>query len=194
MFKIFFLLVLHWICVETCGDYYWRDYDGRIPVDAIPAGNNTDGLSYIGQAYVHHYGLLLGTIIPPAMEMKIPCYGVVVTNIIIKILCAPNLSKFHWVPTTVDRFKKDTRDQCPVLGGYDRKAWEDRGTLGNLNIGRTREHGDVIIGNIASFDPKEVWFYYPLDGGEKRAFHYEVLVYRGDPTLNTVTSISISKD
>ncbi|KAG5881308.1 hypothetical protein JTB14_035584 [Gonioctena quinquepunctata] len=182
------LCVIYCISVESCGDFYWRDYNGRIPIDAIPAGNSSNGLSYIGQAYIHHYGLLLGTITPNYMEIKVPCYGVVVTNIMIRILCAQNHSRFHWVPTSLETFKRDMKEQCPVLGGYDRKAGEMRGSKGTLNIGRTRKFGDVIIGNIAAYDEREVWFYYPLDGGENRASSYEVLVYRGDTTIDKESS------
>lgn len=56
--------------------YYWKDYDGTIPEDAVSAGEDLNGIFYIGQAYIHNYGLMLGTIISGKKEIIVPCYGV----------------------------------------------------------------------------------------------------------------------
>ncbi|KAG5886942.1 hypothetical protein JTB14_025021 [Gonioctena quinquepunctata] len=172
-------------CVHTCSDHYWVDYDGRIPDHAVLAGfnNNTKCKSYIGQGYVHNYGLLLGTINPGIGEIQIPCYGVKKTDIMIKILCAPNPLEYEWLPTTPATFKKDVEGEFPLLGGYDRKSRDEYGTSGILNIGRTREHGRAIIGNIAAYAGGDVPFYYPLNGTERNIPNYEVLVFRGTPVL-----------
>nr|XP_023011904.1 uncharacterized protein LOC111502142 [Leptinotarsa decemlineata] len=184
MFKINLLTIVNLICVHSCTDHYWRDYDGRIPHDAIKAGynNNTNCPLYIGQAYVHHYGLLLGTITPGSMEIHIPCYGVVNTKVIIKILCSPDPSNYIWLPTTAATFKDDVEGEIPILGGYDRKNWETTGSEGTLNIGRIMKDGRPIISNIGAYSNSDVWFYYPFKGKELRASQYEVMVFRGIST------------
>ncbi|KAJ8970140.1 hypothetical protein NQ314_001369 [Rhamnusium bicolor] len=170
------------VAINSCGDFYWRDYDGSIPSDAIPAENNSKGLSYIGQAYIHNYGLFLGKIIPGNLEISVPCYGVKKINVIIKILCAADKSKYYWISTNRARYRDDTFDKCPVLGGYDQKAKINR-KLGTLHVGRTRIEGNVIIGNIAAYDPIHPFFYYPLNDTEIRASEYDVLIYSDNSVL-----------
>nr|XP_023020356.1 uncharacterized protein LOC111508939 [Leptinotarsa decemlineata] len=185
----YLLLLSHLLAAESCGDYYWRDFSGRIPSDAIPAGNNANGLSYIGQAYLHLYGVGVGTIIPNTSEILVPCYGHVhAINTFIKILCSSIPSMFHWIHTSVSTFKMNVKDQCPVLGGLDRKTWDITGTKGKLNIGRIYRKGEVIVGPVASYD-NDVWLYYPSNGIEARESHYEVLVYRGQPTVENDTVV-----
>lgn len=44
-------------------DYFWRDYYGVIPKDAVPGGTYYNSETFIGQTYdVHLNGLFPGTI------------------------------------------------------------------------------------------------------------------------------------
>ncbi|XP_074025680.1 uncharacterized protein [Leptinotarsa decemlineata] len=173
--NILILLQLLGIQSYSVSDYYWRDYDGKIPPDAIPADNNNN--TYIGQVYVHLYGLRVGTIIPGYREVEYSCYGVGKTDTMIKILCATESSKYVWLRTTANTFLKDTCGKSPIVSGYDRVCCGS----GILNIGRTRQQGRSIIGNVAAYNTVTLWFYYPLNGREIRDppnTEYEVLVYR----------------
>ncbi|XP_044252882.1 uncharacterized protein LOC123003904 isoform X2 [Tribolium madens] len=61
-----------------CADYYWRDYHGVIPDDAIPAGKDTHGNTlYIGLAYIRGYELLPGTILPDEKVARTTAYAYV---------------------------------------------------------------------------------------------------------------------
>ena len=41
-------------------DYYWRDYDGEIPEDAVVAGHDENGKRvYVGQGYVRNKGMIV---------------------------------------------------------------------------------------------------------------------------------------
>lgn len=46
-------------------DYYWREFHGTIPEDAVPGGLDMDRkISYIGQAYSSGIGVYPGNIYP----------------------------------------------------------------------------------------------------------------------------------
>lgn len=64
-------------------DYYWRQYLGEIPPDAIVGGHDVNGKeTYIGQAYIYHaklssrVALIPVEIIPGIPSVNIPIFGV----------------------------------------------------------------------------------------------------------------------
>lgn len=64
-------------------DYYWRQYLGEIPPDAIPGGRDESGrTTYIGQAYIVHESLRSRSAIVPVeiyagrKSVDIPLFGV----------------------------------------------------------------------------------------------------------------------
>ena len=57
-------------------DYYWRDYYGVIPNDAVPAGKDHNGDTlYIGLIYVRGFELLPGTIFPKQELARTSAYA-----------------------------------------------------------------------------------------------------------------------
>lgn len=63
--------------LEHFYDYFWREYNGEIPNDAIIGGISSNGDNiYIGQAYVHNYGLIPGQIRPKIDEIVAIEYGI----------------------------------------------------------------------------------------------------------------------
>lgn len=95
-----------------------------------------------------------------------------------QIMCAKDKSKYSWVSTNSANYGNDIAHKCPIVGGYDQVASSNRNIpLGTLHIGRTRQHGDVIIGNISCYDKKDPGFHYPLNDEEIRESQFEVLVY-----------------
>ncbi|KAG5879641.1 hypothetical protein JTB14_031556 [Gonioctena quinquepunctata] len=122
MFRIYLLVLSNLLRVNCYSDHYWVDYDGLIPPNAIPAETNssTQCDSYIGQGYYHGYGLMVGTVTPGKMDMEMAYNGVVKTNIMIKILCAPHPEEYQWLPTTSATFRNDVAGEIPIIGGYDR--------------------------------------------------------------------------
>ncbi|KAF5302097.1 hypothetical protein FQR65_LT08648 [Abscondita terminalis] len=93
-------------------DYYWRDYQGLVPSDAIVGGVDLDGIkTYIGQFSVEaQYGqqkskihLLPATIRIGVVGAYAPYYGrVVYANHTdnVKVLCGPYASRFWWYSMT----------------------------------------------------------------------------------------------
>jgi hypothetical protein len=57
--------------------YYWREYTGGIPVDAIVGGKDYNGKHiFIGQAYIRNKGLVVVQITPGVRQVFAPIYGV----------------------------------------------------------------------------------------------------------------------
>jgi hypothetical protein len=72
------LLVLLLIPLASCTDanYYWREYTGKIPPDAVVGGADINGENvYIGQAYVKNSGLIPAQINAGVKEVYAPIKG-----------------------------------------------------------------------------------------------------------------------
>ncbi|RZC33547.1 DUF3421 domain containing protein, partial [Asbolus verrucosus] len=137
--------------------YYWRDYNGKIPEDALPGGKDANGKNvYIGQIYVHDFGLFIGTIFQGKPEIEFSCYGIRKTDntSVIKILCTKHKESFSWLPTTSKKLHTDTIDRHAVVGGYNSKEG------GIYNIARTMHEGSIQIGPTNSFTPGTAYFYF----------------------------------
>ena len=66
--------------------YYWKEYTGAIPPDALPGGSDPDGRhAYIAEAYIHDRGLYTAQIYPGVKEVATVAYGVVKTSVNIKV-------------------------------------------------------------------------------------------------------------
>jgi hypothetical protein len=62
-------------CIQQ--NYYWREYTGSIPKDAIPAGKDINGQNiYVGQAYVKNEGLIVAPIYQGEKEVTAAIKGV----------------------------------------------------------------------------------------------------------------------
>jgi hypothetical protein len=71
------LLVPLTSCQDNTADYYWREYTGIIPRDAIAGGANINGEQiYIGQAYVKNSGFIPAQINGGVKEVYVPISGV----------------------------------------------------------------------------------------------------------------------
>jgi hypothetical protein len=163
-------------------DYYWRDYNGLIPEDALPGGRDINGKdTYIGQIYMHGFGLFIGQIIPGKLEINVPCHGVRKQNYAIKILCTKHKNNFGWLSTTSTSFHVDTIEKHVVVGGYNHFG----ARKGILNIGRVKHQGILKIGPVASHQVENVYFYYVHSNKLEKATAYEVLIYDDSaPTLD----------
>jgi hypothetical protein len=64
------------LVLSTPQDYYWREYNGTIPDDAIIGGKSLAQNVYIGQAYVKKEGLIVVKIIPGVKEVLATIKGV----------------------------------------------------------------------------------------------------------------------
>ncbi|KAJ3653470.1 hypothetical protein Zmor_012719 [Zophobas morio] len=152
--------------------YYWREYTGEIPHDALPGGVDADGQdTYIGEGYYHDNGFYIAQIYPGVKEVDLPCYGVKTATINIKILCTESPESFHWVKTSSSTFKQDTADFELVVAGYD-----GNGNNGIMHVGRMFYQGYVTVGDVTPWKTPHLWF--PFNKIERAVNFYEVLVVR----------------
>ncbi|KAJ3617377.1 hypothetical protein MTP99_007105 [Tenebrio molitor] len=161
-------------------DYYWRDYTGEIPDDAVPGGYDRNlEPTYIGQLFVINHGLLPARIYKGQKSVTASRYGIHSSCECIKILCSPDLHKFVWLPSTAATLHTDAIGKHLVIGGYE------NGKV--LNIGRGSYQEEVIVGKVCGFNIGSALLYFPYKGKELNMKSYEVLVY----DINAVGDIDV---
>jgi hypothetical protein len=178
---VLFLFII--ICtsqtIQGDPDYYWRDYYGKIPDDAVEGGKDIRGNpTYIGQAFVLHHGILIGQIYPGQISLTTSKEGIHVTNVYNKILCSPKQDNFVWVPGNSATLHLTTINKHLVPGGME---W---GKV--LNIGRVKYQGELIIGKVCSGTIGKAKLYFPYKGAEITVSSYEILTYEEKPHVNEV--------
>ncbi|KAJ3660737.1 hypothetical protein Zmor_005173 [Zophobas morio] len=170
-----------------CADYYWRDYFGTIPYDAVPAGKDHNGNNrYIGLVYIRGFELLPATILPQQGVAQTTAYThVLTTSQYVKILCSPYKAALEWIHVqSKDLHDYESRNLIP--GGSEVGE--------SLYIGRVFENGDVIIGKIFRHERANRGIWYPVGDTFKNSLTYELLLYncyRKDfPTFDVRTGVS----
>ncbi|KAF2897898.1 hypothetical protein ILUMI_08277, partial [Ignelater luminosus] len=150
--------------------YYWRDYTGIIPPDAIEGGTDESGSpTYIGQVYIKEYELLPAIITRGCKTVITTAYGEERTSDKnTKILCARDKRKFEWVPTKSEETHLMTNRHF-VIGGTE---------IGhNLNIGRINHGGRLLTGKIFSYPLPNRGLAVPYEGKPIVYQSYEILTY-----------------
>ncbi|KAF5271199.1 hypothetical protein FQA39_LY08206 [Lamprigera yunnana] len=151
-------------------DYYWKDYIGYIPNDAIAAGKDKQGQPvYVGQAFFKDIGLLPTTIYVGFPQIKVTAWGKVFeTDKNIKILCSKHPDYYKWIPTTIDAMHLLTN--CLLLPGGTE-------TDTTLHIGRANHQLETQIGKIYPCFSKFKGLALPHNGQEANYKTFEVLSY-----------------
>ncbi|KAF5289368.1 hypothetical protein FQR65_LT11879 [Abscondita terminalis] len=150
--------------------YYWRDYVGHIPPDAVEGGLDKSGNpTYIGQVYTKQYELLPATIYSGCPFAVASAYNhrfEVDKNI--KILCSNEQDKLAWVLTKNE--ETHLLFNCHmVIGGFE---------VGQtLNIGRVNHGGHTIIGKVFSYPLGNRGLWIPNNAHEANFLQYEILTY-----------------
>ncbi|KAF5293553.1 hypothetical protein FQA39_LY03038 [Lamprigera yunnana] len=184
--KVFVLLLLFFRCYESTDsveDYYWRDYKGLVPQDAIPNDGSTsydritDETTYIGQfTVVSEYNqdvADLHTIVATinrGQKRAIAAYNgrTVYSNETsnLKVLCGKNLYSYSWRdPRSL--FSSNCRF---VIGGYEDNI--------PLYIGKATKGKQVLVGKVfsdTSFHVEKLMA--PYQGGEEKFDGYQLLTY-----------------
>ncbi|XP_044271138.1 uncharacterized protein LOC123015468 [Tribolium madens] len=167
----------HYVCSNcranipnTIVDYYWRDYTGVVPPDAIIGGNDINGRpTYIGQGFYSKAGLLPGTIYPGKSEIKLPYNGLVLSTIGVKILCSGNPNNFSWERAESTSLHVTTIGKHLVIGGFEDGKY--------INIGRAMYQGELIVGKVLGFDPEKARLCFIHEEKEIVVNSYQILVY-----------------
>ncbi|KAK5650789.1 hypothetical protein RI129_001818 [Pyrocoelia pectoralis] len=154
-------------------DYYWREYNGNIPHDAIPGGLDQEANpTYIGQVYLGKTGLLPATIKQGFNSALTSAGGKTIEakqieNI--KILCSSDQSKLKWVTTRCED-KRLFNGNCHVVNGGS-----EGGQI--VHIGRTCHDSQIIIGRVFSFYEHWRGLWIPHNGGNTHFWPYEILTF-----------------
>uniref|UniRef100_A0A1Y1MK88 Uncharacterized protein n=1 Tax=Photinus pyralis TaxID=7054 RepID=A0A1Y1MK88_PHOPY len=157
-------------CQQAPLGYYWRDYVGEIPYDAVPGGIDKSGQpTYIGQAYIKGFELLPATITAGSTTAMASAYNIAMpVNKNIKILCSNQLDKFSWLVTKSEEAHLITNCHL-VIGGSEVDEI--------VHIGRVNHHGQTVIGKVFSYRPVFKGLWIPHDGHELNFASYEILTY-----------------
>ncbi|KAF2897471.1 hypothetical protein ILUMI_08701 [Ignelater luminosus] len=151
-------------------DYYWREYVGIIPEDAVEGGTDEfDNPTYVGQAYFEQFGLLPAIIFPACRKAHTTAHtSEVTTDKNIKILCSKHKENLEWIQTKSDETHLLT-DRRLVVGGYE---------VGQtLNIGRLLYDGRVIVGKVFSYPLPNKGLWIPYNERPMNFQSYEILTY-----------------
>jgi hypothetical protein len=153
-------------------DYYWREYTGEIPIDAIVGGKDANGKGiYIGQAYVHYEGLVVVQITPGVRRVSATMHGIKHIDKYVKILCGSQ-EKVYWMSTNPKNLQLDLIDKHAIIGGHGY-------CCGSTSIGRINYHGEVKIGKINSYSLDTPYFYFNNNGVEEKVkTSYQILMYK----------------
>lgn len=167
--------------------YYWRDYTGIIPSDAVAGGANSHGvITYIGQTLnpsldINHPADILPGMINGNMKKILYEYAGAERSATedVKILCSQHPEQLQWVAAkNGDSLIILNTDKHLIVGGHD------SGRL--LVIGRQiTESGNVLIGKVL-ITHNTFRKIYLTDGGKtlEEGF-YDVLVYHPTASIST---------
>lgn len=160
--------------------FYWRDYTGVIPEDALPAGIDVNGHSvYIGQVsarprqtepakiYINDRNAYY-EFNNRERSMK--------ENI--KIFCTPHPERFEWITVSYDSIGLLINKQL-VIGGYQQQY--------DTYIGRVREGSEISVGKaLRHQNPRRSGLFVTKNGRGARHTSFEILSY--NPNVEPSTS------
>ncbi|KAF2879112.1 hypothetical protein ILUMI_27060 [Ignelater luminosus] len=150
--------------------YYWREYRGFVPEDALPGGRDTDKrTTYIAQ--ILHDKLLIPGEIRDNEKRAYYEWGfqefAATENI--KILCTRQPEKMQWFRTTKDNFTMLTNRNF-VFGGYEPNN--------EIYVGRKVFDESIVVGKVQVILPsREAVFHYPRNKMGHFDYDFEILKY-----------------
>ncbi|XP_018562461.1 uncharacterized protein LOC108904401 [Anoplophora glabripennis] len=161
------------IFCEISYDYYWRDYTGDIPGDAVEGGRDVNNRkTYIGQVFVKNYGIIPVTIYPGKTSVAANIDGIHHISSYVKILCSSCKENFKWLPADAKTLHVKMINKHLVKGGVE---WEGKVT----NIGRILYQSELLVAKVCGYAVGDAKLFFPAGNQEKTAETYEVLVYDG---------------
>ncbi|KAJ8961143.1 hypothetical protein NQ318_008823 [Aromia moschata] len=170
-------------------DYYWREYTGAIPVDAVSGGYDVNGrTTYIGQAYIKQWGIFPVTIYPGKKSVLAPIRGICEIDNHIKVMCSSTTQNFKWIPANAADLHVKCINLHLVRGGVENESV--------LNIGRVVYQNEIVVGKVCGFRVGKALMYFP-DANKKKELHtesYEVLICKSNsdaamPRSNKMTPV-----
>jgi len=156
-------------CCNNIEDYYWRDYSGIIPSDALPGGLDRSGRPmYIGQ--ILHRNMLLTAKL--YLNDNKGYYGATQKEFTgannIKVLCTQHPDRFEWIETTADDIPK-LADRHLIIGGHEPGY--------TMYIGRAYYKLETAVGKVSTGNPENHGLYVTHEGTESKLKSFEILAY-----------------
>ena len=155
---------------NTILGYYWREYTGVIPDDAVEGGQAANGLPiYIGQ-------VLYADKLIPAKIYSNDAKAYFAWNVEqsatlnVKILCSKYPERFNWVATRKNEIHLLT-DQHVVSGGYE------PGYI--MYIGRAQYSGQTLVGKVRAPEKSttNLGLFITNEGKQINLETFEILIY-----------------
>ncbi|KAF2894445.1 hypothetical protein ILUMI_11734 [Ignelater luminosus] len=173
-FKMFYIMIINILLILKKTDslniegYYWREYAGKVPSDALAGGIDYNGNPiFMGQIFQN--GKITPAKIYPDDNKAYYGYGKEHSGTEnIKILCSQHPERFVWIKTKHDEIHLLTKHHI-VLSGY--------------HPGKTMYFGRVMYGRETSVGKvgagiNENRGLYITQNGEEINFHlFEILTY-----------------
>ncbi|KAF2893371.1 hypothetical protein ILUMI_12802 [Ignelater luminosus] len=151
-------------------EFYWKNFTGKIPKDAIPGGRDKEGkTTYIGQARLQNGPIIPGQI--DRVSKKLFYYYIAVGYGVtenVKILCSEHPEKFEWIKTNVEGLQTLTRKHF-VPGGFDDGY--------PLLIGRANVKGQIVVGKVTIYYKYCGFAYANGEETERKDYEFEILSY-----------------
>ncbi|KAK4874549.1 hypothetical protein RN001_013909 [Aquatica leii] len=173
--SLLFLVVSSIVFVEA--GYYWRDYDGIVPKDAIVGGEDSNGDPiYIGQ--ILYIDKLLVAKIYSYDRNAYYTWGIELSSREnIKILCSPYPERFKWVDTTKNGLH--LLINAHLIKGGSEPAY-------TMYIGRAFHKGQTLVGRIrAGSTPNlNLGLYISVPGKEVIVDSFQILTYDANANVS----------
>ena len=145
--------------------YYWRDYKGKIPSDALSAGEDAHGKPIYITQVLYKDLIIPGKLVSGDTESYFEYGNQELSSINnIKILCTLHSDLLEWIPATTKHFKQK---QYFITGGYerDRKIYIGRGTYKN----------EVVVGKVVYGKNTPIWLHTTRKHKVYRLTRFQVL-------------------
>ncbi|KAB0794040.1 hypothetical protein PPYR_13660 [Photinus pyralis] len=157
-------------------EYYWQDYEGKIPDEALVGGKDATGMPiYIGQAY--YFSKLLPAKIYKGDNNAYVAWGSEIkVSEHIKILCTPHPERFKWVQTKKNEIHKLINHKL-VKGGWEPSY--------DLYIGRAFHKSQTLVGSVkvAGRPSLNLGLHISSNGAQVVVNDFEILTYVPEKNL-----------
>ncbi|XP_031334298.1 uncharacterized protein LOC116164287 [Photinus pyralis] len=153
-------------------DYYWREYKGEIPADAIPGGRDTKGkTTYIGHFHIPNQGIHPAVIYPDTKTLSVSASQLTrKPGKDTKILCSRAQHMFKWIPTNLSTIHLLTGYHF-VVGGFHPNQM--------MYIGRRKmDNGELLVAKVLEYSEGAKGIHVNINKQLSKALpDFELLVY-----------------
>jgi len=175
---VFFVNVLgHKLNIEG---YYWRDYAGKVPKDALPGGVDYNGDPiYMGQIF--HNGKITPVKIysndNKAYHSGTGTGKEEAGTEFVKILCSQCPERFYWIPTKYDEIHLLVNHHLVIGGHHPEKTFY---------FGRVHYRTETSVGRVSTSKTKgNLGLYITQNGGEFNFHTFEILAYNNSEPVTS---------